>query len=238
MSDPTPATTSPMPEPEAPVPAAPAPALVEPAPLSIEEAAGTSRDYPFNDFRDWDTYKDALGEAMSTEFAGETYPKYACNDNDLWIIKQFIKNGLNPERALDEVLEIAFTHGSRYCREYEGTIFSIVKYLHRVKKAPLYASTILSRNEENDVEEDISSTVGTRAAILDAFRPKISERTIANLRNTYENPPDTYSEDEDEDEEYYDDDEEDADAEFDNALIEESSYLTELVQAKPIKSNP
>ena len=83
-----------------------------------------------------------------------------------------------------------------------------------------------------------SQSVGTRAAILDTFRPKLSERTIANLRNTYENPPDTYSDDEDEDEYYEDEDDEDADAEFDIALIDESSYLTELVTAKPPAASP
>ena len=213
---------NPMPQPE------------ELAPLSIEDAAGTSSDYPFNKFRDWETYKDALGEAMSTEFACESYPKYASNNDDLLIVKQFIKNGLDPETALDNILDVAFTCGSRYCREYETTIINIVHYLHKVKKAPLYSSTLLSRNQDNDVEEDIASTVGTRAAILDTFRPKISERTIANLRNTYDNPPDTYSDDEDEDDEdeYYDDD---ADDEFAIALIEESSYLNELVHEKPVE---
>jgi hypothetical protein len=227
---PAPEEPAPAPAPEEPAPA-PAPAPAEPAPLSIEDAAGTSRDYPFNKFRDWETYTDALGEAMSTEFAGETYPKYVSNDDDLLIVKRFIKNGLDPETALEDILDIAFTHGSRYCREYENTIISIVHYLHKVKKAPLCASTFLSRNADNDVEEDIASTVGTRAAILDTFRPKISDRTIANLRNTYENPPDAISDVGEN--EIYEIDDEYADAEFEYALIEESSYLTELVTAKP-----
>ena len=234
MSDSTPISTSPMSQAEAPAAAV----TPEEPPLSIEDAAGTSRDYPFNKFRDWETYKDALGEAMSTEFAGETYPKYVSNDDDLLIVKRFIKNGLDPETALEDILDIAFTHGSRYCREYENTIISIVHYLHKVKKAPLCASTLLGRNYDNDVEEDIASTVSTRATILDTFRPKISERTIANLRSTYDNPPDTYSDDEDEDEYYEDEDDEDADAEFDIALIDESSYLTELVTAKPPAVSP
>lgn len=220
MSGPTPIITCSM------------PAVTVPAPLSIEEAAGTSRDYPFNRFRDWMTYMEALGEAMSTEFACETYPKYAHINNDLLIIKQFVNNGLDPEVALDNILELSFTRGSRYCREYEGTIFSIVKYLHKVKKAPLNTSTILSRNQDNDLEQDIASTIATRAALLDTFNPKLSERTIANFRRVYEHPPSTYSEDEDEDEDYYNDDGEDADDMFDHALIEESSYLTQLVQAK------
>lgn len=238
MSDTTPATTSPqplhspMPAPEpVPAPAEPAPAPEEPVPLSIEDAAGTSTDYPFNDFRDWMTYKDALGEAMCTEFADETYPKYVRDGDDLRIIKRFIKNGLDPEIALDDILDVAFTNGSRYCREYENTIINIIHYLHKVKKAPLGASTLLGRNYDNDVEEDIASTVSTRAAILDTFRPKISARTIADLRYTYENPPDAIS-DIGENETYEIDDEY-ADAEFEFALIEESSYLTELVTAKP-----
>ncbi len=232
MSDTTPATTSPAPEP-VPAPAEPAPAPAEPEPLSIEDAAGTSTDYPFNNFRDWMTYKDALGEAMCTEFAGETYPKYVSNDDDLRIIKRFIKNGLDPETALDDILDVAFTNGSRYCREYENTIINIVHYLHKVKKAPLCAGTILGRNYDNDFEEDIAATVSTRAAILDTFRPKISERAIADLRYTYENPPDDFSDDEDNNYVGYEIDDEEADALFEYALIEESSYLTELVTAKP-----
>ncbi len=217
--------------PEAPV------AVPEPEPpLSIEDAAGTSSDYPFNKFRDWETYLSALGEAMSTEFAAESYPKYIKNDDNLLIVKRFIKNGLDPEQALEDILEVAFNEGARYCREFEGTIIQLVRYLHKVKKAPLYAGSIIGRSYDVDLETELYSTISTRAAILDTFRPKLSERMIADLRRVYENPPEDqecnedYDDDYDEDEEY--DNSKDDDI-FDYALIEESSYLTELVQAKP-----
>ncbi len=221
MSDSTLPPTSPMPQ-----------AVPEEPPLSIEDAAGTSSDYPFNKFRDWETYKSALGEAMSTEFAAESYPKYIKNDDDLLIVKRFVKNGLDPETALDDILEVAFNEGARYCSEFEGTIISLVRYLHRVKKAPLCAGTLLSRGDDVDLETELYSTVSTRAAILDTFRPKLSERMIADLRRVYENPPEDQDcdDDYDEDEEY--DDSKDDDI-FDYTLIVESSYLTELVQAKP-----
>ncbi len=242
MSEATP--TSPMPnatETPAVVPEVPAAAVPESElPLSIEDAAGTSSDYPFNKFRDWETYLSALGEAMSTEFAAESYPKYIKNDDNLLIVKRFIKNGLDPEQALEDVLEVAFNEGARYCSEFEGTIIQLVRYLHKVKKAPLYAGSIIGRSYDVDLETELHSTISTRAAILDTFRPKLSEQMIADLRRVYENPPEDQEcdEDYDEDEEYDDSNDDDV---FDYALIEESSYLTELVQAKraaPVKTEP
>jgi hypothetical protein len=233
MSEATP--TSPMPATTETPAAVPEP---EP-PLSIEDAAGTSSDYPFNKFRDWETYKSALGEAMSTEFAAESYPKYIKNDDNLLIVKRFIKNGLDPEQALEDILEVAFNEGARYCSEFQGTIIQLVRYLHKVKKAPLYAGSIIGRSYDVDLETELYSTISTRAAILDTFRPKLSERMIADLRRVYENPPEDQEcndGDYDEDEEYDDSNDDDI---FYYALIEESSYLTELVQAKPaVKAEP
>lgn len=201
------------------------------APLSIEDAAGTSEDYPFNEFRDWETYLSALGEAMSTEFATETYPKYIDHGNNYAIVKKFVENGLEPQQALEDVLETAFTTGGRYCAEFENTILNIVRYLIKVKKAELCAGYILGRNYDQDVDVDIQSTVSTRAALLDRFKPKIHESILADYRRVYENPPDEGSYDsEDEDEDYDDSNDDDL---FDYALIEESSYLTQLVQRKP-----
>jgi hypothetical protein len=111
-----------------------------------------SHDYPF---KTWCNYFAALGESLSTEFFGETYPKYENNRDDLKIVKRLVeKHEQDPQDGLDSLLSIITGEGSRYSKDFfiYGDLTEIIEYLMS-KGAKLNEYYLYSSNFDEMADE-------------------------------------------------------------------------------------
>ena len=114
-----------------------------------------SSDYPFSS---WDTYINALEESLSTEFYGETYPKYEENRDDLRIVKTLVeKHEEDPQYGLDTLLTVVTGGGSRYSKDFfiYGDLTDIIDYL--LSKGAKFNEGILYSSNFEEMEDEIQS---------------------------------------------------------------------------------
>jgi hypothetical protein len=127
-------------------------------------------DYPFTS---WSGYFAALTESLSTEFYGETYPKYAKQHDkrsnvDFKIVERLLAAGLNAQEGLDGFMK-AVLDGSRYASEFSdlGAIVSLFTGAGATPKMdmlfePLYA-------DEPEYFEDEMQQYTVRGILIDSF---------------------------------------------------------------------
>jgi hypothetical protein len=186
-----------------------------------EDIAG---DYPFNS---WESFKPALLESLTTEYFGETYPKYdAAIDRgeagDLSEIKKFATKE-NASDILEEFVEMICGEGYRYGPQTNWD--KIIRHLLRLG-AEFPLSTLMTFDHTSDIE-DIMETgnVDFRAEIIDYFAPKIKGLKAPGWIKAIE--PKEY----DIDEELDDDEDIDVDEVAMSHLMTVSSWLQAQVQA-------
>jgi hypothetical protein len=130
-------------------------------------------------FPSYETFLAGLGESLSTEFFGDTYPKYyeECNEFggfivDAAYITHFLKEGLDPQVGLEKMVDCLCEH-SRYALEHGVVSRHIDPFLAAgANMKPLthklvYIPQIKSMHEFEDAM--FSEGIAVRAAILDTF---------------------------------------------------------------------
>ncbi len=137
-----------------------------------EDEEDMAEDYPFSS---WESFKPALLESLTTEYFGETYPKYdAAIDRgeagDLSEIKKFATKE-NASDILADFVEMICGEGYRYGPQTNWD--KIIRHLLRLG-AEFPLSTLMTFDYTSDIAEIMETgNVDFRAEIIDYFAPKI-----------------------------------------------------------------
>lgn len=147
----------------------------------------------FPSFPTYDAFLVALGEMLSTEFYGETYPDYSdehetMGDVDEKYILHFLSTGLDAQEGLSKILD-CFFNNTRYAQESGLIKRSIRSFLDA--GASLYPLTSkIVAIPTGDLEEG-SSSIEVRSSILDTFWNYLDQEYVqaitdwASVKPTY-----------------------------------------------------
>lgn len=122
-------------------------------------------------FQSWEDMKEALNEALNTEFAGETYPLWEEAGYPVYKeVKRLLKGGENKQQIVDDIVGLLCGEGSRYAGEFMGDCIDAIDLL--LKLGATFPSHLLFDrwcDEDNEMEY---GAYDARGELLDYYGPK------------------------------------------------------------------
>ncbi len=114
----------------------------------------STMDYPFTS---WTGYFGALTEHLSTEYYGETYPKYAKQhdkgNTETKMIQQLLASGLDPQEGLDGFIQ-ALLDGHRYVNEFDEVETILEMFIEKGAKPNI---DCLFEIQSTEFEDEVAS---------------------------------------------------------------------------------
>ncbi len=134
-------------------------------------------DYPFNT---WTDLHEALLEALQTEFACETYPKWAEEGYPVYSqVKRILKTGVDKQMVCDQIVDMLCHDGSRYAGEFMGDCIDGLNLL--MKLGATLSSSLLFDSWQVEIEDELAG-YEIRAKLIDYYGPKGKVTVPAELK--------------------------------------------------------
>ncbi len=134
-------------------------------------------DYPFTT---WTDLYEALTEALQTEFACETYPKWAEEGYPVYSqVKRIMKTGVDKQMVCDQIVDLLCHDGARYASDFAPDCCDALALL--IKLGATLPMHHLFDSWQEDIEDELAG-YEARAAILDRFGPKGKITVPAELK--------------------------------------------------------
>lgn len=133
-------------------------------------------------FQSWNNMRDALYEALNTEFAGETYPLWSkagypvCKE-----VKRLMKKGgVDKQQIIDDIVDLLCGEGNRYAHEFMSDCISTINILLKLG-AVFPSDSLFDRWCDEDLETEMYA-YSSRGELLDYYGPKGHITTPKSLK--------------------------------------------------------